>query len=128
MDSAVVEAMGVALSSISVSGVAEETIAGLMVASIAGLVVWREGRERVGRYASRFGARSVAWWRWVKASHIFTKIALLWWVSITAVSVSDAYVAPVPDLAFNLCAAWFMGMLGTLGILWLRRRFSQATG
>ena len=40
----------------------------------------------------------------------------------------ETYIARVPEMPCALCGVWYMGLWGTLGILWLRRRFTEIRG
>ena len=40
----------------------------------------------------------------------------------------ETYISRVPEMPCALCGVWYMGLWGTLGILWLRRRFTKIRG
>ena len=118
----------IVVATITASGIAEETIAGLIVACFGASVLWTKGREKAGLVLLATQLSAIAAADWVKGSHPFIKVAFLWWATITATGAVDTFVAPVPDLAYTLCGLWCVAMFATFPVLWLRRRVRLLVG
>ena len=110
---------------ITASGVAEETVAGLVVAMLVGLVTWQSGRGKVITLGTRVAARLGYYWEWAWQVHPFHKVACAWWLYMMSVSAIDFYAVPMPDYTYNIGIAWILGMFGLLGVLALRRRVTN---
>ena len=113
------------LSSMTVSGVMEEAVAGLIVALLVALATWQSGREAVITLGARVIARLGVYLEWSWRVHPFHKAACAWWLYMMMVSCVDTYVVPVGDVTYNVGAAWIAGVFGILAILWIRRRFTN---
>ena len=113
------------ISAITVSGVAEEFIAGLLVTIVVGLVAWPKGREQVAVVQSCLHTRITAGWRRVWAAHPFIKLAVAWWVVTTTSAATDTLIVPVPDALETASGAWILSMFAAVGVLWLRRRLRR---
>ena len=113
---------------VTASGIAEEFIAGLLLTCLCASLVWAKGRGKVGLILLATQLSTITATDWLKSSHPFTKIALLWWVTITATGAVDTLVVPVPELAYTLYGLWCVAMFGTLAVLWLLRRVHWLVG
>ena len=112
------------VSSISISGVAEETLATILGSAVLALMMWKQGRESMQAFGARSVARATSLLRWCWHLHPFYKITSAWWTFMMVASVLDTYVTPIPAFAYNFGFLWMGALFAMPPVLWLCRRIS----